>query len=83
MRLDVVDNIWRSTADSVYDADIEKYLDREVGFVEHKKYTKQQLLEELKEKLQKNEPVYLIIHWLYVQMVYGIEESNESFDLDI
>ena len=41
---DVIDNIWRSHADSVYDSDIEKYLDRKVGFVEHKKYTKEQII---------------------------------------
>ena len=30
--------------------------------------------------MDKKEPVYLIIHWLSVQMFYGIENSDESYN---
>ena len=76
---EIIDDIWHSPADSVYDADIEKYLGREVGFMKHKQYTKSEMLAELQERLQRKEPVYSIVHWLSIRATYGIEGINESF----
>lgn len=69
---EIIDDIWRIPADSVYNADIEKYLGRDVGFVQHKKYTKLEAIAEFKERLQKGEPVYLVVHWLFVCSLYNI-----------
>lgn len=69
---EIIDDVWRSPADSVYDIDIAKYLGRETGFVEHKKYTRLEAIAEFKERLQRGEPVYLAVHWLFVCSLYNI-----------
>lgn len=77
---EIVDDLWRSPADSVYDVDIAMYLDRSEGFVKHKTYTKSDVITDLQEKLKKGEPVYLVIHWLRVRMVYGVVDSDSVFE---
>lgn len=77
---EIVDDVWRSPADSVYDVDIAKYVGRSEGFVRHKIYTKLDVIAELQEKLKSSDPVFLIIHWLRIRMVYGVIESDQVFD---
>jgi len=76
---EIIDDIWHGPADSAYDVDIEKYLHRDVGFVQHKRYTKSEVVLELQDRLRKKEPVYSIIHWLTVRSAYGIEGADEPF----
>lgn len=78
---DRFDDIWRSPADNKYDADVAKYLDRTEGFVNHRDYTKSDVIAELQQKLKAQESVHLIIHWLnVVRIIYGVEESDAAFD---
>lgn len=73
---EIIDDIWHSPQDNMFDEDIQKYLGRETGFVQHKIYTKQEVIAELQQKLKRKEPVHLIIHWLYVRKAYGIKTKR-------
>lgn len=77
---DIIDSYWRSPADSVYDSDTVKYLGRTEGFVKHRQYAKAEVIAELQEKLKRNEPVYLIVHWLYIRRGHGIIDKDPIFD---
>ena len=76
---DIIDDVWRSPADSVFQEDIEKYLDQETGFIQHSIYTKQQIIDQLQKKLKTNEPPHMIIHWLAIRSNYEITESDQAF----
>lgn len=78
---ELVDDIWRSPEDSVYDADIVKYIGRETGFIKHKKYTRLEAVAEFKERLQKGEAVYLAVHWLHVRGVYDFGPLDPEVDM--
>ena len=77
---DIIDFVWRSPADSLYDSDTVKYLGRTEGFVKHREYTKAEVVAELQEKLKRKEPVYLIVHWLYIRRGHGIIDKDPIFD---
>lgn len=78
---EIVDDVWRSPADSVYDADIAKYIGREIGFMQHKKYTRLEAIAEFKERLQKGEAVYLAVHWLHVRGMYDFGPLDPEVDI--
>jgi len=77
---EIVDDIWRSPTDSVFDADIAKYIGRNEGFVKRTTHTKADIIAELQQKLKQLEPTYLIVHWLRVRDCYGVAESDVAFD---
>ncbi len=77
---ELIDDVWRRPADSAYDANIAKYIGRETGFVQHKKYTRLEAITEFKERLQKKEPVYLAVHWLHVRGVYDFGPLDPKVD---
>ena len=78
---ELIDDVWRSPKDSVYDADIAKYIGREAGFIRHKKYTRLEAIAEFKERLQKKEPVYLAVHWLHVRGEYDFGPLDLEVDI--
>lgn len=77
---EIVDDYWRSPADSIYDANITKYIGRKTGFIQHKKHTKTEALTEFKERLQNKEPIYLAVHWLRVRSDYNFEPLDKEKD---